>query len=276
MSELKSCYVIDRRYLELADDPLLYVVRNATLNNLKPTDVTVKKDSIDGVNFKIRIAKGFDILNIQVECEHGHIDCEAILKTWVNGIYYSSISKKNRHDIYVACLPGFKTAQKFNDNLNRDFSSFDSMNWPEHNTLINAMSSNKKDMVISIQLPLTNSIIKSVLVRSNGNMVAIPVQLVLETRVMKTDEIIWSNECDCIALHGNTIPVVGGNQIGMQQPNQPVTSKETSLIILGFGGKRIACFVDEIIGLQPLILKSLDRFFKNNRGYVAYNFDLVK
>jgi two-component system chemotaxis sensor kinase CheA len=117
-----------------------------------------------------------------------------------------------------------------------------------------------------ISLPLTLAIIEGMLVKVSGEMYIIPTANI--KRSLKPEGDILNsimNKAEAVLVEGSLIPIVRLNRKFKFLP-QYDNLEEGLLIILETNEKVFAVAVDELIGIQSVVVKSLGEKFQNLDG----------
>ena len=117
--------------------------------------------------------------------------------------------------------------------------------------------------IFSIQLPLTLSIISVMLVEIEKEMFAIPLSSIIETSIIKRDEILNAHNQKVIDVRGRVVPLIFLEEIFEVPRENPVDDEYLSVVIVRKGDKLAGLVVDSFIGQQEVVLKSLGNYLKN-------------
>lgn len=109
-----------------------------------------------------------------------------------------------------------------------------------------------------IRLPLTLAIVTGLLVNISGRVFIIPMSSVAEITRIEAKEITRLRGEPVIKIRQQVIPVVWLHD-HFQYPRPPVR-RYLPMVIIGRGEKRAALAVDELMGNQEIVIKSLGSF----------------
>lgn len=104
-----------------------------------------------------------------------------------------------------------------------------------------------------IKLPLTLSIIQSLMVNVSGEIFAVPLGLVEKVVKVSKDEILESYNKEVYIYQGKSIPVIRVDE----KLNIVASDKEKHLIIVHLGDRYYGLLVDELLGQQEIVIKKL-------------------
>jgi two-component system chemotaxis sensor kinase CheA len=113
----------------------------------------------------------------------------------------------------------------------------------------------------TLRLPLTLAIIRGLLVCVHGRVYVLPLGTVVETLLLKDDEVQCLNRKEVIVLRGVTTPLIRLSEKFQASSKQNGPKSETSyVVIVGLADQRVGLVVDELIGEQEVVIKSLSRY----------------
>ncbi len=119
-----------------------------------------------------------------------------------------------------------------------------------------------KGSIFSIQLPLTLSIISVMLVEIQKEKYAVPLSSIIETAIVKRDEILNAHNQRVIDFRGKVVPLLFLKDI-FQVPCYEEEDEFYSVVIVRKGDKMAGLVVDSFIGQQEVVLKSLGNYLTN-------------
>jgi two-component system chemotaxis sensor kinase CheA len=112
----------------------------------------------------------------------------------------------------------------------------------------------------SVQLPLTLSIISAMLVRLGSEKYAIPLSSIVETSVIQQSQIRDLQGSNMIEYRNSVIPLVSLSHLfGVPDYNE-LNEEEIEIVVVRKGEKQVALMVDEFIGQQEIVLKTLGKY----------------
>ena len=126
---------------------------------------------------------------------------------------------------------------------------------------------------VTIKLPLTLAIITSLLSKIGGEVYAIPLEAVNEIVTVTQGEINSIQGQKVITVRERVIPVYLLEQLLETDQTELKThsrnSEEWTLIILGEGAGRLGLVVDELLGQEDIVIKSLAENYANVPGFAG-------
>ncbi|HZK54565.1 MAG TPA: chemotaxis protein CheA [Desulfosporosinus sp.] len=258
---------LDKTVVEVIGDPLMHLIRNSVDHGIespeerraagKPELGTITLDAYhEGNHIAIIISDdgaGLDLVKIRgLAVERGLIGEKEELSD-------SDISQ-------LIFLPGFSTAETVTDISGRGVG-MDVVKKALTNLggLVDITTRKGKGTTFTIRLPLTLAIIQALLVEVGEEIYAVPLSSVLETLLVKLDDIKTVGGLPMVQLRGNTLPLIS-LQEKFDLPTPESTSSEVYVVVVGFGEKALGLIVDELRGQQEVVIKSLGDFLNNLPG----------
>jgi len=118
--------------------------------------------------------------------------------------------------------------------------------------------------LVSLQLPLTLSVIEALIVECSGETFAIPLNYVQEILKVRPQEISTLGANEVIKVRGATTPLYSLASM-LELPREEKPAATLSLIVLKLCDQRIACTVDAHLGSSEVVVKGLGKQFRNVR-----------
>lgn len=253
---------LDRNVIETIYDPLIHIVRNAIDHGIEsPQDrVKVKKDKVGKIILKAE-HKGSGI-EITIRDDGKGIDKDKIIKKAIEkGIYTKEdIEKLSEKDIYnILFLPGFSTADTIT-NLSGRGVGLDVVkkNLDEIHGRVEIKTEKGKFTEFIIKLPMTLAIIEGFVSKVGENKYIFPFNMIEEILVLEKNVLKYSEDKkNAVIFHRNNhIPVIFCYKIFNEKSNIENNDRFISLI-MSLDNSKYAIVVDEVIGKQEIVIKSL-------------------
>ena len=118
---------------------------------------------------------------------------------------------------------------------------------------------------IFITLPITLAIIKALIIVSAGRTYALPITSVLETIMLQAEDILTIEKKEVIQLRETTLPLLRLNHFFGTSSTQSA-SESIFVVIVGAAEKRLGVVVDDLLGQQDIVIKSMGETLKGFRG----------
>ncbi|KOO46594.1 chemotaxis protein CheA [Priestia koreensis] len=250
---------LDRTVIDEIGDPLVHLLRNAIDHGVEMPDVRKETGKREEGTIRLKAYHSGNHVFIEIEDDGHGIDREKVLNTAIRkGLVTAqagaAMTNSQVYDLILAS--GFSTADKISDISGRGVGLDVVKNTIESlGGSITIESTLGKGSVFSIQLPLTLSIISVLLVEMGTEKYAIPLSSIIETAIVKNDQILYAHNQKVIDFRGKIVPLIDLKRI-FEVPN--VEEDELhSVVIVRKGDKMAGLMVDSFIGQQEVVLKSL-------------------
>ena len=166
--------------------------------------------------------------------------------------------------LYLTFRPGFSTAQIVTDVSGRGVGmDVVKKNIERVKGSINLASEPGSFTRITLQLPLTLSVLDALVVACGGETFAIPTTYLQEIVKVRPQEITTLGSGEVIKVRGATTPFYSlSGMLGL--PERRETEGATlSAVVLKHCDQRIACIVDAHLGYSEVVVKGLGKQFRN-------------
>lgn len=259
---------LDRTVIDEIGDPLMHLLRNAADHGLESNEDRRKagKNPVGSI-FLDAYQDGNNVV-IEVRDDGGGINVEKIKKKAIDKgtiTEEQALRMKDKDFIDLLFQPSFSTAEKVTDLSGRG------VGLDVVKTKIEALGGEieAKTMLgegsnFIIRLPLTLAIIQALMVSIGTEKYALPLGSIQTVENVPTQDIKMVQGKEFINLRGNVIPVI---RLGELLDCQPVEKEEdTELIVIVKKGDRLAgMLIDELIGQQEIVIKSIGKYIKNHK-----------
>lgn len=257
---------LDRTVIDEIGDPLVHLLRNAIDHGIEMPEVRVKKGKTEEGNVVLRAYHSGNHVFIEIEDDGAGINRDRVLKKALDrGVVTeqtaATLTDKQVYELIFSS--GFSTADQISDISGRGVgldvvkSTIESLGGS-----VSIDAEEGKGSLFSIQLPLTLSIISVMLVELQNEKYAIPLSSIIETAVIKKEEILQVHNQKVIDYRGKIVPLVFLSEI-FEVPVENLNEDFVSLIIVRKGDKMAALVVDSFIGQQEIVLKSLGNYLNS-------------
>lgn len=260
---------LDRTIVEELADPLMHMVRNAVDHGIEaPADRTAAGKPETARIFLRASHQGGNIL-IEVGDDGRGLNREKILaKARERGLVDRSGEQLPDSEVFQLIFePGFSTADRITDISGRGVGmDVVKKQVQKMRGRIDIHSTPGQGTVFAIKLPLTLAIIDGLVVGVGEERYIVPIFAVQET-LRPAEEALSTlpNGAEMALIRGSLVPV---SRIARLFDVKARTENiwEALLVICESGGKRFALVVDELIGKQEVVIKSLGKTFRSVRG----------
>lgn len=256
---------LDKGLIEHIVDPLNHVLRNAIDHGIEPPEVreAAGKDPVGTIRLDA-MHEGGQIV-IRVRDDGRGLDRERILaKARERGLAVDD-QAPDEQVWELICQPGFSTAGTVTDVSGRGVGmDVVRRNIAALGGTLEIASQAGQGTTITIRLPLTLAITDAMLVRVGAETFVIPLAAVCESLQIDAAAIRpVAGHGRLLELRGDYLPLVPLRDcFGVPGP----ASEHALAVIVEAGGSRVALEVDELLGQQQVVIKSLEEHCRKVHG----------
>ncbi|AMP14550.1 hybrid sensor histidine kinase/response regulator [Collimonas pratensis] len=252
---------VDRDILEQMEAPLVHLLRNALDHGIEtaPQRRAAGKDEEGEIRLSARHHAG--LLQITVSDDGNGIDLEQLRTSIVaRGLVDNTTSARlsDAELLHFLLLPGFSMRDTVTEISGRGVG-LDVV----HNMLkrmrgtIQIFSEHGRGMRFQLQLPLTLSLVRSLLVSIGGEPYAFPLAYVNRTMVLDKEQIEMLEGRQHFSFEERQIGLVAASQI-LQSGESTASDDGIALVVIGDMGQTYGLQVDRLLGEHMLVVQPLD------------------
>lgn len=259
---------LDRTVIDEIGDPLVHLLRNSVDHGLETTDERIKANKPEEGLLTLKAYHSSNFVFIEVSDDGKGIDKDKVLKKAIEkGLITQEISSAltDKQVLDLLFASGLSTSETISDISGRGVgldvvkSKIESLGG-----FVTVDSELGKGTKFTIQLPLTLSIISTMLVAIDEEEYAIPLSSIIETAIYKKSEIMTAHNQEVIDFRGKIVPLVYLNKIfNVPKTTEVVEKGEVAVLIVRKGDKIAGLVVDSFIGQHEVVLKSLGNYLTN-------------
>ncbi len=253
---------LDRNVVEEIGDPLVHMIRNACDHGIEPASDRVAVGKSETGTLRLRAFHSGGSIVIEVEDDGRGLSRERIIRKCLEkGLIDASRNTDEISDLEVfnyIFLPGFSTAEKITDISGRGVGmDVVRRNIEALRGSVEIRSTPGKGSVFSMRLPLTMAIIDGMVVRVGNQRYIVPT-LNIEQSFRPTAEQLTKvlERGEMAKVRNALLPIYRLQRVFHLAEGE--RELEHGLLLVLENGKRRACvFVDEILGQQQVVIKTL-------------------
>ena len=259
---------LDKTVLEKIGDPLVHLVRNSVDHGIEMPDVRAAAGkSPNGTVHLEAYHKGGNI-TIEVGDDGGGLNKDRIIeKARSRGLIGSSEVLTDEQTYELIFLAGFSTAEQTTDISGRGVGmDVVRRNIKELGGTIEVRSALGKGSRFIITLPLTLAIVDGQSVAVGTETYIVPLITIIESLQLKPGMVNrLAGQGEVFWFRDGYVPVVRLHDVFGLRPR--TTQLHEGLIMVVEGeGKRVGLFVDDLLGQQQVVIKSLETNFRRVDG----------
>ncbi len=260
---------LDKTVIEEIGDPLVHLIRNSCDHGIETPDVRKELGKPENGTIELTAAQEGSNIVITISDDGRGIDVDRVAEKAIEkGLATTDeIAAMSDRDIMRFIFnPGFSTAAVVTDVSGRGVGmDVVRTNIEKLNGTIDIESEKNQGTKMTIKLPLTLAIIQGLLVKSGDDIFVIPLSAVSETVKLNPDAVSFVNKKEVIRLRDTVLPVLNLREILFTEPSYD--EQETSyVVVVGFAEKRLGLIVDELLGQEEVVIKSMGDYLGNTPG----------
>lgn len=259
---------IDRSVVDVIVDPLVHLIRNSIDHGIETPDVRRKEGKQPEGKIILQAYQIGNHVCIEIKDDGAGINREKVVKKALEKelLDEQQVANMSEEEINsIIFMPGFSTAEQVSDLSGRgvglDVVKTKIQSLRGSITVESKVGEGSK---FSIQLPLTLSILSTLLVKVDKEIYAIPLASVSETILLKEEGVMNAHGRKVIDYRGKVIPLVFLKEVFKQSKRKKVpTQSEYAIVVIQDGDKMLGLVVDTFLGQREVVLKSLGDYLKN-------------
>jgi two-component system chemotaxis sensor kinase CheA len=250
---------IDRNMIEEIHDPLVHMIRNSVDHGVEPADIRVAQGKSPFGTVTLRAFHQGGYVVLAIEDDGRGIDPGKVLaKARERGLVAEGATLSEQETFALLFEPGFSTAEKVTDISGRGVGmDVVRRNVEKLRGTIEIKSRPGHGSTFSIKIPLTLAIIDGIVVRVGKERYVIPANSVVESlRPRAEDHFTVEHRGELIRVRGDLVPLGRLDRI-FNVPGAEVDPFNAIAVVVEYDKKKRAFLVDELLGKQEVVIKSL-------------------
>jgi two-component system chemotaxis sensor kinase CheA len=259
---------LDRTIVEQLADPLMHMIRNSADHGIEQPSERLAAGKPAKAKIALKAYHQSGHIVIEVQDDGRGLDRQKIIKkARERGLVQDGAALSDKDVFNLIFEAGFSTAEKITDQSGRGVGmDVVRKHVQKLRGGIDIESTAGRGTTFFMKLPLTLAIIDGLLVSAAGERYILPIYAVREIFRPKAEtQFTVEGRDEMVLVRDNLLPVrrlekcLGGN---------PHLSDLTEgvLVVAEAGGRRFCLFVDEVLGKQEVVIKSLGETFKRLPG----------
>lgn len=268
---------VDKIVIDEIADPLVHLLRNSVDHGLETIEERKRSGKSEIGLIRLDAFHSGNNIIIEVSDDGRGINKDRVMRKAIDRgiITDAEAAKLSDREIYELILAsGFSTAEVVSDVSGRGVG----LDVVKHT--INALGGNLlieseegKGSTFRIELPLTLSIIQSMLVKTNDTRYAVPLGNIVEAIRVQREDIQVLQGRNVLNYRDQIIEVLDLASIFGERESsslfENVSDKMVPLLIVRNNRRSYGLIVNNIIGQREIVLKSLGDFFANSSKYFS-------
>ncbi|MGH8200071.1 MAG: chemotaxis protein CheA [Steroidobacteraceae bacterium] len=259
---------LDKTVLEKIGDPLMHLVRNCIDHGIESPETRLAAGkAAEGTVHLDAYHRGGNIA-VEVSDDGGGLDRERILaKARDRGLVGADDSLTDAEINELIFVPGFSTVEKTTDVSGRGVGmDVVRRNVKELGGKIDVNSDRGRGSRFTITLPLTLAIVDGQSVAVGTETYIVPLISIVESMQLKSSGVTrLSGHSEVLSFRGDYLPIIRLHDLFGVEPRSRALHE--GLVVVAEGdGRRVGLFVDDLLGQQQVVIKSLEANYGHIEG----------
>ena len=260
---------LDKTVIDALGDPLTHMLRNSIDHGIEsPAERVRAGKKVAGKIVLSACHQGNHVL-ISIQDDGKGMSRKAILNKAVEQgvVSLHEGERMSDADIFdLIFLPGFSTAQSVSNVSGRGVgmdvvkTSIEKLNGS-----VEISSQIGVGTIFTIRLPLTLAIIHTLQVSVSEQVFAIPITSVIESLRIHSHQIEYIPKTSVIRFREHVIPLVRLSDV-FELKESKNESSNMYVVVVGMAERRIGIVVDNIVGQEEVVVKSMGKWLENTPG----------
>ncbi|MDO9139162.1 MAG: chemotaxis protein CheA [Methylobacter sp.] len=260
---------VDKAVVELINDPLVHLIRNSLDHGIEmPADrVAAGKPETGTIELKAYHRGGHIVIEITDDGRGLNKD-KLLAKAIEKGLVEENNLLTEKQIFELIFMPGFSTAEQLTDISGRGVGmDVVRRNIQSLGGNIEIISELGKGTTIAIHLPLTLAILDGQSVAVGEETYIVPLVSIIES-INITERMLnkVAGKGETFRLRNEYLPVIRMRGIFNVNSGNPTKSKEGVLVVVEGQGELCCLLVDELLGQQQVVIKSLEANYRRVEG----------
>jgi two-component system chemotaxis sensor kinase CheA len=260
---------VDKTVVELLSDPLVHLVRNSLDHGIEMPDVRLAAGKPETGTITLEAYHRGGNIVIEVKDDGKGLDKDKLrAKAIEKGLIQADAILTDKQTLELIFMPGFSTAEQVTDVSGRGVG----MDVVRRNiqTLggnIELISELGKGSTICIHLPLTLAILDGQSIAVGNETYIVPLGSIIESLNIQKDRVNRvAGKGETFLLRGKYIPIIRLHEIFNITSAKATKLTEGLLVVIEGQGVHCGLFVDDLLGQQQVVIKSLEANYRRVEG----------
>ncbi len=259
---------LDRTVIDRISDPIMHILRNCVDHGIETEEERKKAGKMARGLIRIVASKQQDHVLIEISDDGSGIDYDRIkAKAVARGMITrdEADSALGRDLLEMLFRSGFSTKDEISKLSGRGVGlDVVRKNVEELGGSVMVSSSRGAGTTFSLWLPFTLAIIDAMLVSIAEQVYAVPMGMISESHRFEPSDVKLIRSREVVQLRGEVLPVIRMRRF-FDIPEAEGDGKMNALVVQS-RERRAALAVDDLVGHQQIVVKSLDRRLRRVRG----------
>jgi two-component system chemotaxis sensor kinase CheA len=261
---------VDKTIIERLSDPLTHIIRNSIDHGIEPPNERTAKGKHEEGTIRMSAEQRGGRIVIEISDDGGGINCERVLKkAKERGLVDPNAVLTDDEICNLIFAPGFSTAETVSDISGRGVGmDVVRRNIQDLGGRTTIKSEFGRGTTIQLALPLTLAVMDGLVVEVAKQTYVLPIPNIVECLRPGSDEIHRViGAAGALNLRGDIVPLIYlADVLGVDQTTTGERTNGVVIITEASDGTRMGLIVDDLIGNQQVVIKSIEENCGNVQG----------
>lgn len=258
---------LDKSVIEVLVDPLVHIIRNAMDHGIELPEDREKAGKPRTGTVVLSASHEGNLIIIKISDDGKGMIPQKIFESAVKkGLVSADAKLSERQMLEYIFAPGFSTAAKITNVSGRGVGmDVVKKSLEKINGTVGIETEWGKGSTFFLRIPLTVAIIQALIVDAEKEYYAVPINSILETVKIDVKDIQELEGIEVIKVRDDVINVLSIKEL-FRLPSRYNNIKSYYAVILSSEGKKVALLVNNLIGEQDIVIKTLKDNITKSEG----------
>ena len=259
---------LDKTVVDQISDPLLHMIRNSVDHGIESPEERIAAGKPENGKIEVRASHRGGNIYIELEDDGKGLDLEAIRKKAIErGVISESDTLSDSEICDLIFHAGLSTAKNVSDVSGRGVGmDVVRRNVEALNGTVTLRSEKGVGTTVTVRFPLTLAILDGLLVRLGEEVYIVPLLSVVESfRPRPEDVKKLAGQVEVAHVRGEVLPLLRLHSI-LNVESDVTDPSQGLLVIVEDHGSKLGLLVDDLIGQQQAVIKTLETNFRKVPG----------
>ncbi|PTY40923.1 chemotaxis protein CheA [Brachyspira hampsonii] len=258
---------LDKSVIEVLVDPLVHIIRNAMDHGIEHPDDREKAGKPRTGTVVLGASHEGNLIIIKISDDGKGMIPQKIFESAVKkGLVSADAKLSEKQMLEYIFAPGFSTAAKITNVSGRGVGmDVVKKSLEKINGTVGIETEWGKGSTFFLRIPLTVAIIQALIVDAEKEYYAVPINSILETVKIDVKDIQELEGIEVIKVRDDVINVLSIKEL-FRLPSRYSNIKSYYAVILSSEGKKVALLVNNLIGEQDIVIKTLKDNITKSEG----------
>ncbi|MDH5353979.1 MAG: chemotaxis protein CheA [Gammaproteobacteria bacterium] len=260
---------VDKNIIEKISDPLVHLVRNSLDHGIEMPEQRIASGKDETGTILLDAYHGGGNIVIDIADDGKGMDRDVLFRKGVEkGLINEDDVLSDKQVFDLIFMAGFSTAAEITDVSGRGVGmDVVRRNIHELGGSVEIASTLGQGSKVTIRLPLTLAILDGQTIRVGDEHYIVPITSIVESLQLKSEMVnMVSGQGETFKLRDEYIPIIRLHNIfGVETKYGSL--EEGLIVVVESGGQRMGLLIDELLGQQQVVIKSLEQNYRKTEGF---------